>query len=131
MPDIRMVCLANSRKLKARCIAGIDLDTGKWIRPVFAGGGALSYNHIRNQHGNETQVLDVVEISVTDYVPLSFQPENYNIAPNTTWIKQGEMTFADLEGYLCNPDDICKECIFFDTSSDRRNSSDFNDLNDF
>jgi hypothetical protein len=35
MPSLkRIVCLANSEKLQERCIAGIDLDTGKWVRPV-------------------------------------------------------------------------------------------------
>ncbi|MFP5272720.1 dual OB domain-containing protein [Coleofasciculus sp.] len=30
----KIICLANSRKLDERCIAGIDLNTGKWVRPV-------------------------------------------------------------------------------------------------
>ena len=30
----RIICLANSWKIQERCIAGIDIDTGKWVRPV-------------------------------------------------------------------------------------------------
>jgi hypothetical protein len=30
----RLVCLANSERAGGQCIAGIDLDTGEWIRPV-------------------------------------------------------------------------------------------------
>ena len=31
---MRLLVMANSKKLKGRCIAGIDIDTGKWVRPV-------------------------------------------------------------------------------------------------
>lgn len=31
---IRIICLANSFKHTERCIAGIDLETGKCVRPV-------------------------------------------------------------------------------------------------
>ena len=31
---MRLLVLANSKKFNGRCIAGIDLDSGKWIRPV-------------------------------------------------------------------------------------------------
>ena len=34
MREIRFLCLAVSRRPGGRCIAGIDLDTGNWIRPV-------------------------------------------------------------------------------------------------
>lgn len=31
---MEIVCLANSFKLKGRCIAGIDRQSGRWVRPV-------------------------------------------------------------------------------------------------
>ena len=34
MDSIKIVCLANSRKISGRCIAGKIMDSGKWIRPV-------------------------------------------------------------------------------------------------
>ncbi|EDZ93159.1 hypothetical protein AmaxDRAFT_4043, partial [Limnospira maxima CS-328] len=30
----KLICLANSRKNNDRCIAGIEISTGKWVRPV-------------------------------------------------------------------------------------------------
>ncbi|MFM8305620.1 MAG: dual OB domain-containing protein, partial [Microcystis aeruginosa] len=30
----KIVCLANSWKLNERCIAGIDISSGNWVRPV-------------------------------------------------------------------------------------------------
>jgi len=38
---IRMICLANSWREGGRCIAGIDICSGKWIRPVPPGGGPI------------------------------------------------------------------------------------------
>lgn len=29
-----IICLANFKKLNEHCVAGINLDTGKWVRPV-------------------------------------------------------------------------------------------------
>jgi hypothetical protein len=35
MPSLtRIICLANSSKLSERCIAGINPESGKWVRPV-------------------------------------------------------------------------------------------------
>lgn len=34
---MKIVCLANSRKINGRCIAGREVggrDTGRWVRPV-------------------------------------------------------------------------------------------------
>ena len=39
MPTKRIVCLANSRKLSGRCVAGRVFDgheVGEWVRPVSA-----------------------------------------------------------------------------------------------
>lgn len=33
----RIVCLANSFKKGGRCVAGIDLETGRWMRPIGRG----------------------------------------------------------------------------------------------
>jgi hypothetical protein len=42
----RVLILANSRKLNHRCVAGIDLDTGIWVRPVSGrAGGELLESH--------------------------------------------------------------------------------------
>jgi len=34
MPILRLVCLANSRKLGGRCVACLRLVGGGWVRPV-------------------------------------------------------------------------------------------------
>ncbi len=37
----RLICLANSRRDGGRCVAGIDVDTGLWVRPLPPRGGAI------------------------------------------------------------------------------------------
>ena len=37
----RLVCLANSARPGGQCIAGIDLDTRQWVRPVPRDGDAV------------------------------------------------------------------------------------------
>ena len=42
---MEFLCLANSRKPPARCVAGLDLATGMWLRPVSdENNGGLSVN---------------------------------------------------------------------------------------
>ena len=66
--------MANSYKEGGRCVAGIDLDTGQWIRPVSGEpGGKLPTHKVSDLH-----VLDVVEISLADDADdEGCQPENH------------------------------------------------------
>lgn len=55
---IRMICLANSRKIGGRCVAGIDVNTGEWVRPVRDNGGALTLDDISYEDGTgRTELL--------------------------------------------------------------------------
>lgn len=74
----RIICLANSEKLSGRCIAGIDIDTGKWIRPVSPKSDTI-YNErfINGKWGNEPRLLDLIEIPLVGQAPdQGCQPEN-------------------------------------------------------
>ena len=64
MPAMEICCLANSRKHGGKCIAGINLVTGQWVRPVAeAGDGRLSYLQTLLEHsGREPQVLDFIRV---------------------------------------------------------------------
>ncbi|BDA71698.1 hypothetical protein CAL7716_058640 [Calothrix sp. PCC 7716] len=59
----KIICLANSYKLRERCVAGIDISTGKWIRPVY---GQYADGRIPKQlstiNGREPNVLDILEV---------------------------------------------------------------------
>lgn len=82
MPVFTMICMANSTKLGGRCVAGLRVDGGGWIRPVSndeSSKGALSPRHYKLEDGAEVRPLDVVEISVIRPFPQPHQPENWLI----------------------------------------------------
>lgn len=79
----RIICLANSRKLGGRSIAGIEIDEDgkhRWIRPISEGGyGELYDVHRRYQGGAEPRVLDIIDVPVIRQKPEAFEQENWVI----------------------------------------------------
>jgi hypothetical protein len=73
---VRVLCLANSVKLLGRCIAGIDLATGQWVRPVPHEGGAYDLRDVRYQDGLEMQVLDVFDMEPVHGAATLYHPED-------------------------------------------------------
>ena len=63
----RIACLANSYKGGGRrCIAGIDIKTGEWVRPISRGAEkAVDWNMGKVDEA-EPEVLDILEIRVED-----------------------------------------------------------------
>ncbi len=79
----KFICLANSWKLDERCIAGIDLNTGKWVRPVcdnqYPEDGRIP-KYIRLIEGREPELLDVLEIPLSDTGnDFGFECENLSV----------------------------------------------------
>lgn len=95
MPPIKqIVCLANSRKLAGRCIAGKTWDAehgaGEWIRPVSGrDGGAVSEHERQYPDGSDPRVLDVVRVPVTKCLPEGPQTENWHLDTQHYWEKAG------------------------------------------
>lgn len=82
---IRFICLANSRKLAGRCVAGLRLDCDEWIRPVSEDSeGTLLRRHYVLDDGNEAALLDVIEVNVSERRPKPYQPENW-VLENEQW----------------------------------------------
>lgn len=78
---VDMLCLANSEKNGQRCLAGVRLDTGGWIRPVSTeGGGALFEDQYTTECGKIARPLDSVRIRFDQYSPKYHQPENWLIS---------------------------------------------------
>ncbi|MBE9005768.1 hypothetical protein IQ259_12095 [Fortiea sp. LEGE XX443] len=99
MPSLkRIVCLANSWKLKERCVAGIDLDTGRWIRPVceqYPNDGRVP-REVRLVEGREPELLDIIAIPLADTGnDFGFESENLTILQGK-WQLLGKASPANL-----------------------------------
>ncbi len=78
----RLVCLANSRKHGAYCVAGIDVDTGRWVRPV----SELDDGRVERRTMQIGETIprpgDLIEIPLADSGPdYGFECENRSILP--------------------------------------------------
>ena len=70
----RIVCLANSRKMSGRCIAGKELledgRVGGWIRPVSdREDEEVSEFERQYDDGAEPRILDVIDVPVLNSLP--------------------------------------------------------------
>lgn len=95
----RLVCLANSRKLRGRCIAGRELragSPGEWIRPVSdREHEEVSEYERQYEDGSDPQVLDIIDVPLiglkaNSHQANAHQSENWLLDPNTYWSKVGE-----------------------------------------
>jgi hypothetical protein len=94
----RLICLANSRRDGGRCVAGIDIDSGLWIRPLPPRGGAIPEEKTF-LGGRLFAPLDVIELEL--YPPTfatRFQCEN-RLMQNWNWRLAGRVHPADVVKY--------------------------------
>lgn len=85
MPQFGLICLANSRKLGGRCVAGLKLDGSGWLRPIGTlPNGTLYPPDYTLNDGTEVGPLDVIQISFRGPRPAPHQPENY-VIDGTSW----------------------------------------------
>jgi hypothetical protein len=102
----RIVCLANSRKLSGRCVAGIELSADKrvgWIRPVSAREHEEVSEHERQYaDGSDPRMLDVMDVPLIAPSPRDYQQENWLLDPDQYWQRVGRLAWSDL-GVLADP----------------------------
>lgn len=105
-----VLCLANSKKLTDRCVAGIDIRTGKWVRPVSRTGdrGAVPFQE-RQIDQAEPQLLDLIEMDLAHDGPTGFDychaHENRWIDPYP-WRRIGRGSPGDIRRYCCTETSI-------------------------
>ena len=97
----RIVCLANSRKMSGRCIAGKELLSdrrpGGWIRPVSdRENEEVSEYERQYEDGSDPRVLDVIDVPVLDTRPKNYQQENWLLNPDYYWEKIRRVTPNEL-----------------------------------
>jgi hypothetical protein len=97
-----ILCLANSRKMSGRCIAGREvLDGavfGPWVRPVSEREHAeISEEERRFENGQFPAVLDIVEVPLKKPLPLAFQTENHLIDDAYYWMPIRTVSWAEAQ----------------------------------
>ena len=96
----RIVCLANSRKLHGRCVAGrewIEGRAGRWIRPVSNREHQdVSEYERQYEDGSDPRILDVIDVPLLEPRPGSFQSENWLLDPEYYWENVGRLSSFDL-----------------------------------
>jgi hypothetical protein len=102
-----IICLATSRKLGGRCIAGREVlpsAYGPWIRPVSVRPTAeVELTERQYQDGNEPRLLDIISIPMLAPAPRLHQTENHMIDARFYWEKRGTVSWDNLGGMLDAP----------------------------
>ena len=100
----RIICLANSRKLSGRCIAGKEIlpdeRLGGWVRPVSdRENEEVSEYERQYENGSDPRVLDVIRMPLLNPKPRNYQRENWLLDPERYWEKIGQITPNQLEQF--------------------------------
>lgn len=100
----RLVCLANSQKMSGRCVAGKELESGSWIRPVSSRNSEeVSEDERRYSDGTDPKVLDIVDVPLLEPRPHDYQTENWLLDPENYWTKVGELDRDSLGDLVEDP----------------------------
>ncbi|MGQ0592727.1 MAG: dual OB domain-containing protein [Gammaproteobacteria bacterium] len=104
-----IVVFANSVKHGKHCVAGKDVQTRQWIRPVSDVGGSELDHHqcvCVNPYGTfAVKPLQKVEIGIASHCPLVNQPENYLVGGDE-WNQRYKVEPAEVAEYLDAPDSL-------------------------
>ncbi len=101
MPSLtRLICLANSRKHGAHCVAGIEPTSGTWLRPVSDLDDGRLTRDLRLVHGREPRLLEALRIPLAATGPdYGFEPENRSLLSGP-WLSDG----------IVEPSEIARFC---------------------
>jgi hypothetical protein len=78
----RILCLANSYKHDHRCMAGISLNTRRWVRLIGKTiPGCLTLKEASYPDGKEVRLLDIFEAELGEPCPSNCHPEDIYLAP--------------------------------------------------
>jgi len=99
-----IICLANSKKKKGKCVAGKTVDTKEWIRPVSE-EGQLTHARIKYANGKLPELLDIIRIPYKKLQPTVYQPENVLISEEQ-WEYRGRWPEDKLDSLCDKPKEI-------------------------
>jgi Dual OB-containing domain len=106
----QIVCLANSRKLSGRCVAGKEWPndgSGSWIRPVSSRPSEEVSEYERQyQDGTDPRVLDVIDVPLIEHRPHTYQSENWLLDAEQYWVRRGRATLAEVADAVDAPPEL-------------------------
>lgn len=119
MTKVDILCLANAwKKSPGRCIAGIDMDDGSWVRPVSdTEDGELTVGQCTMDIGRQVAPLDVVRVYLDSPAPRPHQPEDWLISERQ-WRLQGRLDVREAKNILTKASESHQDGIF-GTATDR------------
>jgi|SRR5579871_4502466 len=102
-----IICLANSRKLTGRCVAGKEWDgfkPGAWCRPVSSRDrGELTAERWYAKSWRDPRLLDLIEVSLVCRRPSGCQSENHLVDATVKWRFKGHVSPTSLVPALDHP----------------------------
>ena len=96
---IEVALLTKSKKNNGYCVAGIDVNSGGFVRLVSGdpeSHGALTDQDIQYKDKSFYNFLDVARIPIISKEPIEYQPENVLIERGQPWEKIGRLSLNDL-----------------------------------
>lgn len=87
MREVRFLCLAVSRREGGNCVAGMDIDSGQWLRPIrsreraaFADADLVVEDN-RTHQARFLAPLDLLSLPLEECIGSNSQPENWVVTP--------------------------------------------------
>ena len=74
----RIIIMTESSKFSGKCVAGIDVDSGEWVRLVSDDPethGAIANEDLFYENGRRCELLDVVDVLIVGECNDDIQPE--------------------------------------------------------
>ena len=98
--EIDLLCLANSRRDGGRCIAGIDLKSGKWVRPVKSDSSPFTMSEVSYKNDTSPNVLDKIKIRVLRSKASYYHPEDCIVDQRFRWERIGGCKRKNISQYV-------------------------------
>lgn len=95
----KIIILTKSKKHSGYCVAGIDYETGEWIRLVSSDletEGAVPWEDLQCSNGETLEVYDIIMCRLLRKCGTIVQPENCLYDESTKWKKVGKSNLDEV-----------------------------------
>ncbi len=94
-----IIILTKSKKHSGYCVAGIDYETGEWIRLISSDKeteGAVPREDLAFSNGQFLEVYDIISCELVRLCGTEVQPENWLYDENVKWKKIGKSNLDEI-----------------------------------